>query len=114
MNEPCQLSTELSTRYTVHVVLTCPDFDGGNRSHAYLTFITARSACLGLLLQYSLTKRARLPSSLLILISMALSNADVEDGETMIAGFISKVWSIVNMKEYDHLISWTEVQCTFS
>ena len=40
---------------------------------------------------------------------MASPKLDVEDGESMVAGFISKVWSIVNMKEYDHLVSWTEV-----
>ena len=37
------------------------------------------------------------------------AKVETEDGENAVAGFITKVWSIVNMKEYDHLISWTEV-----
>lgn len=40
---------------------------------------------------------------------MASSNFEGSDGDSMIAVFISKVWKIVNMKEYDHLISWSEV-----
>ena len=37
-------------------------------------------------------------------------NMTSESNGTSVAAFIAKVWKIVNKKDYEHLISWSDVR----